>query len=67
MDGVTEFESESQLNVWTERYWRKGYIGDIFQTDLDVVKEINLSGLSQDLKEEEIARGLNRFCSYVVS
>ena len=52
--GALECESESQFNVWTDKYWRIGYIGDIFQTYLDVIKEINLSDLTQDLKDEEI-------------
>ena len=54
LDGFVECESESEINIWTDKYWTKGYIGENFQTYLDVVKEINLSNLTQDLKDEEI-------------
>ena len=54
LNGDLECESECQFNIWTDKNWRNGYIGDIFQTYLDVVKEINFCDLSQEFKDEEI-------------
>ena len=42
----------------TLHYWKKGYLGTVYQTYLDVVGVINKSDLTEESKDDERAKAL---------
>ena len=43
---------------YTEHYWKNGKLGTIYQTYLDVNEIIKSSNLSEESKDDEIAKAL---------